>query len=75
MSEVHCWESEREWIETMYGDDSEEYYEYMASVAPSRACLLPSGRDGPHVWTDNEDIVLKFNDPPNAGNGETKGLR
>ena len=46
---VHCWESEREWIEETYG---------------GRTCMLPEGHDGPHEWTPDDEIVLCFKDPP-----------
>lgn len=60
MSKLHCWESKIDWIEQTYGDKSDQYYEYMASLVPSGTCLLPSGHDGPHAWTDDEEIVVRF---------------
>jgi hypothetical protein len=64
---VHCWQGKREWIEDTYGDTSDEYYDYMASDEPSSTCMLLEGHDGPHAWTNGNEIVVRFKGEPTKG--------
>lgn len=72
---VHCWTSEREWIEETYGDKSDEYFDFMVSDKPNRSCVLLHGHDGPHEWTDDENIVVRFKGTQTPETAERKESR
>ena len=56
---VHCWKDQREHIE-----ETEEPYspEWCASWRGERAasCMLEDGHDGPHCFTPDAAIVVRF---------------
>ena len=57
----HCWHDEGEYLEGTCGLRSPEHCDYILSDR-RRTCMLPEGHSGPHVWTDNDQIVVKFRD-------------
>lgn len=60
---THCWAIRHHWIAEVYGDLSDEYIDYMAEHWEddwSEICILPDGHFGPHEWTRDDEIVLRF---------------
>lgn len=53
---VHCWAGYLESLE--FG--SEEWVE--AFDKGDATCLLPDGHEGPHEWTPDSDIMVRFDD-------------
>lgn len=49
----HCW-----------GDRHEIEGRDRADGEPDWVCLLPADHDGPHEWTDPENLIVEFK-PPN----------
>lgn len=71
--EIHCWAGRREEIEETYGYDSEAYMETYAQDWKGGIRLLPDGHGGPHVFTDTDQIMIRFVDPwepPRSGEAE-----
>ena len=62
---VHCWEGKGEWIEERFGFRSQEYLEYLADEDRC-TCMLPRGHDGPHEWTPDKNIVIRFKGASNV---------
>jgi hypothetical protein len=74
---IHCWESRRESImeeierEAPGGDwnKSPRANEWLAAFwsDENATCLLEDGHDGPHEWTPDSSITIRFVEPPGAG--------
>lgn len=64
--QAHCWTGYYEWLEEIYGFDA--YIEARCENWPDATCLLWEGHDGPHVWTRDDEIVIRFADDA-AGDG------
>lgn len=60
MARTHCWADKGEWMESEYGYGSTEHMEASEEGA---TCLLSEGHDGPHVWTPDSDITVRFAKP------------
>lgn len=58
---AHCWADQREHMEALYGWRSAEYQD-----CPGGTCLLPDGHDGPHAWTPDSEIAIRFAGGPDA---------
>lgn len=62
-TECRCWKDYREWLEEngkTYGDDwINTYYGH------NKTCLLTEGHGGPHEWSNDFDIKIKFLPSPN----------
>ena len=54
---LHCWESNTEWAEAAHGLGSAEYE---AAWRQPGTCMLEAGHNGPHVFTPDDDIVVRF---------------
>ena len=59
-AQLHCWESESEWIEDTYGPYSIEKSEYYEREGCPRTCMLPLDHEGPHEWTADDEIMITF---------------
>ena len=57
---LHCWAGREEWAEKTYGIPSDEWAE--AVVEPA-TCMLEAGHSGPHEWTPDENIAVRFTAP------------
>ena len=60
---THCWMGRTEWIEQTYGYLSDEYIADAAAAYDgkmSATCMLPDGHDGPHEFTDDDQIRISF---------------
>lgn len=65
---VHCWRGRREDIEERVGYLSDEYIAEAADPKPDGTCLLLDGHDGPHAFTPDSEITVRFSGgPPDAG--------
>ena len=63
---LHCWTDKREWAEKTFGSYSTEYFDtYKDGGNP--VCMLPDGHDGPHGWTQADEIVVAFEPAKDAG--------
>lgn len=59
---AQCVATKGEWIASVYGDRSREYFLYLGGDDPRAMCLLPKGHAGPHEWTQSDRIVLQSED-------------
>lgn len=49
-----CWTDRHAWTHENLG--REAYIDII--VEPSATCLLPHGHEGPHVWTNDDEITI-----------------
>ena len=65
---VHCWQ---DYWDHIYTIDPENYWTRRAEAMPDMdtrppgaTCMLLEGHDGPHEWTPDSDIGMKFSVSP-----------
>lgn len=52
----HCWMSRYEYMQSI-GQE----LDYLADPGPvPQTCMLQANHDGPHEWTDNDKILLRW---------------
>lgn len=67
-----CWTTRSQYIEDTYGYLSPEYIENEADELTacqrgecfSATCMLPAGHEGPHVFTPDDQIAVRFGPSP-----------
>lgn len=63
MPDIHCWAGEEDHM-----SDEERWAREVAlyfgepGARDFGICMLADGHDGPHVWTDPGEIVVRFSD-------------
>ncbi len=57
---LRCWKDKREAIAEKFGDDSEEYWATFQEDYVSGSCMLEAGHDGPHEFTPDDEIGVRF---------------
>lgn len=57
---MHCWKDHAEHIEELFGFHSDEHIATYADGWQSGTCMLEDGHDGPHEFTPDTDIGVKF---------------
>jgi hypothetical protein len=55
----HCWKNREDLVEEVFGCDSPEYWQFVAS-GKRGTCMLQDGHPGPHEWTDDSEIVISL---------------
>ena len=55
---LHCWAGRRDVAEETYGLGSAEWAE--AWNEPDATCMLEHGHAGPHEWTHDDSIDVRF---------------
>lgn len=56
---AHCWMDRRQFAEERFGYNSPQHH--LASMHEHNAtCLLWEGHKGPHRWTRDDRIMLRF---------------
>lgn len=70
MARAHCWHDFHEWLRETYGVASDEYIDQREK--PSASCLLWDGHEGPHEWTDDTQIVVRFGNPEIKSESEAR---
>lgn len=61
---VHCWQDELDDIFTRFGWASDEHIAYerarLLDDGPGGTCLLLDGHEGPHEFTPDDQIGIRF---------------
>lgn len=56
---LHCWEDRAFYYKQLFGFHSDEHIR-ASYVDPSATCMLEAGHSGPHEWTSDDQIGVKF---------------
>lgn len=54
---LHCWADYRSWLSEMGREGSDEW---LATLDNNRTCMLEPLHRGPHEWTKDDEIAIKF---------------
>lgn len=56
-----CYADRLDTLLALYGEHDDRYL-VPSATGESGMCLLPTGHDGPHVWTPDSEILLETRD-------------